>query len=399
MDNKLLIVGIDPGTTLGYAVLDVNGDPIKIKSSKHMNLNSLISEVVGLGKVVVVGTDKAKVPALVNVFSVKTGGRMIRPDEDLKITEKKKLIAGYKARDDHEADALASALFAYKKIESLLKKIDVFVNGNKKFEIRDRIIELVLTRNISITHAIDLIEKPKREEVKIIKKVVEERKLSKADFLRVYDKLKRCEREILFLRKQNESLSEQLKNTHELLNKYQDMAKKRDKLGVNRKLEELINFKEKRIMFFDSKIKLSGKEIGLLKEKINKLNFMLSNLNKSHLVKKLDNLGYAEFEDKRRLLNIEEGDILLVDDPNIFNSKVIEKLKNKVRVIIHKKKLNEVMKKLPFCFIEHKNLGLTETEFFAIVGKEALNRELDRTSVLSKIVEEYKRERATNLCR
>ena len=129
MDNKLLIVGVDPGTTLGYAVLDTDGNLIKTKSSKELSLNSLISEVIGLGNVIVVGTDKAKVPSLVDLFSVKTGGRLIKPRGDLKVSEKKKLIFGYKVKDEHQADALASALFAYKGIMSLLKRINVFVKG------------------------------------------------------------------------------------------------------------------------------------------------------------------------------------------------------------------------------------------------------------------------------
>ena len=68
MDNKLLIVGVDPGTTLGYAVLDVVSNLIKIKSSKKLNLNSLLSEIIYLGKINVVGTDKAKVHSLVERF-------------------------------------------------------------------------------------------------------------------------------------------------------------------------------------------------------------------------------------------------------------------------------------------------------------------------------------------
>ena len=42
--KPLLIVGIDPGITAGYAVLDINGKIIKVRSSKQLDLNSLISE-------------------------------------------------------------------------------------------------------------------------------------------------------------------------------------------------------------------------------------------------------------------------------------------------------------------------------------------------------------------
>ncbi|MBL7147549.1 MAG: DUF460 domain-containing protein [Nanoarchaeota archaeon] len=390
MDKKILIVGIDPGTTLGYAVLDIDSKIIKIKSSKQMNLNSLISEIINLGSVIVVGTDKAKVPGLVELFAVKTGGKVIRPEEDLKVSEKKRLILDYKVKDEHQGDALASALFAYKEERSLLKKIKVFTRNNKKEEIRGRIIDLVVTKGVSIRQAVDIIEKPAKEEVKIIKNVVEERKLSQADFLRLYNKAKRCEKEILFLRKQNSNLSRELKNVME---KHKYIAKKVDRLRSDEKAEELINFKEKRIRSFDKEVKFKEEEIELLQEKINNLNLILSKLNENYLLKKLNNLGSFEFGNKNKFLNIKEGDILLVDELNIFNNKVVEKIKNNVKVIIYKNKLNKTTKRLPFVFINSGDLDLTEEKHFAIVNKEMLNKEINKANIFSRVVEDYKNER------
>ena len=45
------------------------------------------------------------------------------------------LISHYKTKDAHQADALASAIFAFKQIKDLLKKIELFVKvspGNFK---------------------------------------------------------------------------------------------------------------------------------------------------------------------------------------------------------------------------------------------------------------------------
>lgn len=36
--SELLIVGIDPGTTVGYAILDIEGNLLILNSSKHLNL-------------------------------------------------------------------------------------------------------------------------------------------------------------------------------------------------------------------------------------------------------------------------------------------------------------------------------------------------------------------------
>ena len=395
MNNKLLIVGVDPGTTLGYAVLDIKGNVVRVKSSKQLKLSSLISEVINLGRVIVVGTDKAKVPGFVQLFSVKTGGRVIRPKEDLKVSEKRELSFEHNAGNDHEADALASALFAYKETEGLLKKIEVFVERNDQSSIKDKIIELVITKDISIKHAVDIIEMPEKKEVKIIKKAVEERKLRQNDFLKLYNKVKRYEKEILFLKKQNVNLNQELNKVFE---KYEYIAKKVDNLRSDEKTEELISFKEKRIRFFDNEVKFKEKEIELLSGKVNNLNFILSKLNENFLLKKLNNLGNLEFENKNRFLNIKEEDILLVEDANVFNIKIIEKLKNKIKIIVYKKRLNNTTKRLPFVFINGGNLDLTEAKHFAIVSKKGLNKEIGKSSILSRVVEDYKKERITGLC-
>jgi len=394
MDNKLLIVGVDPGTTLGYAVLDIKGNVVKVRSSKQLKLSSLISEIINLGRVIVVGTDKAKVPGFVQLFSVKTGGKVIRPKEDLKVSEKRELSFEHNARNDHETDALASALFAYKEIGGLFKKIEVFVERNNKSSIKDKIIELVITKNISIKHAVDIIEMPEKKEVKIIKRVVEERKLNQTDFLKLYNKVKRYEKETLFLKKQNVNLKQELNKVFE---KYKYIAKKVDKLRSDEKTEELIGFKEKRIKFFGNEVRFKEKEIDSLLGKMNNLNFILSNLNKSYLLKKLNNLGSLEFENKNRFLNIGKGDVLLVDDANVFNSKIIEKLKDKVKIIVYRKRLNTATKRLPFVFINGGNLDLTEAKHFAIASKKGLDKEIGKASILTRVLEDYKKERSTNL--
>ena len=74
-EKPLLVVGIDPGTTIGYAVLDLDGNLIKIDSSKHITLSSLISGITAIGKVILVGTDKKAVPGFVKKFAVKGGLR------------------------------------------------------------------------------------------------------------------------------------------------------------------------------------------------------------------------------------------------------------------------------------------------------------------------------------
>ena len=155
--KKLLIAGIDPGITTAYAVLDIEGNLIHLNSSKQLDLNQIISETIELGRIVLVGTDKAKIPGLVEAFAAKLGAKIVSPPEDLKVDEKRRMTSNFNFSDEHQGDALASALFAYKEAKALLSRIDFFAKENKKQNIRNKIKELVIGKRIIIKSAVSII--------------------------------------------------------------------------------------------------------------------------------------------------------------------------------------------------------------------------------------------------
>ena len=87
MRQDLIIVGIDPGVTTAYAVLDVDGHVRKLKSSKELALNNLLAEITNEGKVLVIGTDVKHIPGLIEKFSAKVGAKVIVPEEEVTLTE------------------------------------------------------------------------------------------------------------------------------------------------------------------------------------------------------------------------------------------------------------------------------------------------------------------------
>lgn len=382
-DKKLLIVGIDPGITTGYAVLGINGELIRLDSSKQLDLNKLISETVNLGKVVLVGTDKVKVPSLVNAFATKLGARIISPQEDLKVDEKRKMTISFNLKDWHQGDALASALFAYKTTKTLLDKIDFFVEKNKKHEIKNKIKELVITKKISIKSAVGIIEK-KDEEPQIIERVITKRKLDENDFLILHNKLKRYETEIRLLRKYNNKLKIRINNLEK--NTAKEYKSKND--------DKKYDFRDSKIRFLENKLKLKEEGLEKLKSLINKFNNIISNINNYCILKKLDTLGIREFNFKNKILNIQGNDALLVDNPNIFSNSTIDLLKNKVFIIVHNKPVSrKIENELPFIFINSKNLKIDEDKYFGFVEKRQFEAEKNKVNWVKKIVEDYRKEK------
>lgn len=382
-DKKLLIAGIDPGITTGFAVLDIEGNVIKLSSSKQFDLNLLVSESIKLGKVVLVGTDKSKIPNLVYSFATKLGAKVINPEEDLKVNEKKRMIEWFDAHDEHQGDALASALFAYKSVKALIDKIDFFAKQNNKQNIKNKIKELVITKRMSIKSAASLIEK-KDEPEQVIEKVVTERKLEESDFLRLYGRMKSLEYELQLVRNQNAKL----KNTAKIMeNKIQREAKTDN-------FQTRADFREKSIRFLENLSKSKDIEIQNLKSALEKFNELISNINEFYVLKKLDTLGMQEFNFKNKILNIRKNDILLVDNPNIVSNEVIGKIKNNIFVIVHKKPLSaKIANSLPFVFINAKNLSINEDKYFGFVYKKNFEIEKDKSGWVNKVINDYRHEK------
>lgn len=381
--KPLLIVGIDPGITVGYAVLDIRGKVIKLRSSKQLELNSLISEIHSIGRVLLVGVDKMNSPSLVYKFATKLGAKLVSPKNDMRTMEKNILTKGLEFANDHERDSLASALFAYKEHNQLLKKIDKFAEAHNKRELADEITSLVVLKGISIQEASDMLEEP--EEEKAVKRIIEQKQYTEEDFLDLYSKMKKLRRDFSLLRRYNDSLKDEITRLK---------GEKRYILGItnrtDKRSEEKLEFKERRIQTYDSQMRLKDEAIKLLKQRIIALSCFLSNLDENYLLKKLDNLGYNEFELKNPLLNIQRGDILLVNDITVYSEKTIQQLRNKVSIIIYRN--GRAKSDLPFILVRSDELSLNEEEHFALANKKELDKKTSSYELLRKIIKDYKNE-------
>jgi len=157
--QQILIAGIDPGTTKAYAFLDGNGKPVNLNSSKKANLGFLLREATRNGEVIIVGTDKKKCPCLVKKFAAKLGTKVIKPEQDLTIKEKNELIRNFEVKNGHEADALAAAVYAHKKISSLFMKIDLALKKTGKEKLSSQVKKMVVKKRTNIKETLEKLEK------------------------------------------------------------------------------------------------------------------------------------------------------------------------------------------------------------------------------------------------
>ena len=119
---KYTIVGIDPGHTLGYCILDLKGNVVKVGSLRGHEKHKLMGILLGNGKPIIVAADVNPAPDFVKRLAAKLGARLYKPAKPLSVERKMKMTNGL--RDYHSRDAYAAALKAYHHFENRFRRIE-----------------------------------------------------------------------------------------------------------------------------------------------------------------------------------------------------------------------------------------------------------------------------------
>ena len=165
-DKKLLIAGIDNGSTKGYALLDLNGELIGISSSKKYTLASLTKEISKEGRIVKIGTDVNSCPQFIKKLATSLNSSIFIPKENIQVKKKNQLSRDYlrekklrdkiKLKDHHQRDALATAILTLKSLNPLLNKINNHMTQKSMKHLSGGVIEKVILEKIPIADAIGL---------------------------------------------------------------------------------------------------------------------------------------------------------------------------------------------------------------------------------------------------
>lgn len=370
--KELLIVGIDPGITTAYAVLDVDGSVVKLKSSKELNLNNLLAEITAEGRVLVIGTDVKHIPGLIEKFSARVSAKVIIPEEDMKVGFKERITEQYKPHDDHQRDALAAALHAFKEVQPMLQKVDDALKRLGKEHLSAE-VKIRVLRGFTIANALASLEQ--KEDEAVIKK----RRMKTA-----FKKPSRLVEENVHLKKETRVLTAKVVY---LDNKIQQLLKKMETRSEE-KAADSIKFKNKKIEFLNQEIEKYKKEVAQLRQEVKATTHLLLESRDKIIAKKLKTLGWDEVS-----RTVEDGDVLVVDDVNSFSDRSLEMLKKKVNIILYKKQPAKELLKYSFSFVNAANVPMKETETLAVIEKEALEKERKKKDMLSTIVKEYQEER------
>ena len=374
MDSPI-IVGIDPGTTCAWAIVDTNGGVLEVDSSKELDLGELLEKIRVKGIPIIVGSDKEITPGFVKQFCSKTGSKLVILNSDISVEEKRRLTKIYNTNNTHERDALASAFFAHKKHHNLFRKIRKTCEIRNKKELENKIFFLVITKSISIDMALKVVDEAERD-IEHVKKRIERKDENKSKILEKYSEITQ---ENSILKAEVQNLENKLK--HE----------KREKLKLNEILRK-DTFDKKPGESLQIK-KLQSKNAKLKKEKeelISELNLIseaLENINHFIVCKRIKRLGKDYFEE----ININPGQVFYVEDSSSFSPIIKDELKKNNAKIISDNSSKTLKNELTI--VPSKKLEIHLTNNFAFVTKESFFKNINKRNLIEKLVDEYKNER------
>ncbi|MDY6773830.1 MAG: DUF460 domain-containing protein, partial [Candidatus Nanohaloarchaea archaeon] len=160
-ETDLRIVGIDPGTTSGVALLDLGGELVDYTSRKEFSKDRIIEFMVENGKPLVLATDVSPAPSLVEEIASNTGSKLVVPEEDLESGYKEELVSdfGVEEKDSHVKDALAAAEYSRREYSDKMEEIERRVEVEGVEEKLEDVIELVVRGSLSISEAVSEVKK------------------------------------------------------------------------------------------------------------------------------------------------------------------------------------------------------------------------------------------------
>ncbi|MDY0385990.1 MAG: DUF460 domain-containing protein [Methanolobus sp.] len=316
--RKNTIVGIDPGTTVGTAIISLDGELLLSKSTRGISHDEVVRLLAEYGKPILVATDVYPVPSAVEKIRRSFNAVIWTPSSEIRAEDKIAIARQFGYSNDHERDSLTAALSAYKSYKNVFSRID---KKAPKYLDHDRIKFHVINGD-SIDEAIEKVASESKIKIKMkpepqtqneettdvdeqIKKLHEELRHRNSQI----KKLKDYVSELKYEAGQKEKFIEQL-----------EMRIKKVKNSIYRQLK-----REKEIRIRDNEIERLKKELIKTKKSLRKQrkqNKHLRQIRKKEVrgeglpVKVISSFTREAIQHTIELYGIRENDIIYLKDPS-----------------------------------------------------------------------------------
>jgi predicted RNase H-like nuclease (RuvC/YqgF family) len=419
--SKKLIVGVDPGTTCGVAILTFDGEPLYLDSRKGLTRAEIIDLLIKFGETVLVAADVSPAPQFVEKLAKSVDATLFTPEATLEVAEKQELALAYSKRfkvevkDTHERDALAAAIKALQQFKNKFEQAEARI-GELGVQVPMDEVKALIVKGYSIQRAIELLL-PKQEEAE---KPVEERLLieSSREMPKLIEQLRKKisiqGRQIERLRAQNEQLTCQIKSLQTSLLEAQSMLEKAraEPVVAIRREREYQNL-QREIENLRKQIASLNAEVLQYRQRLEALRRMkeLESRGEAVLLKPVEAFTKTGLEKAFQLYEIKRDDIVLFLDASGGGASTAEILaKRGVKAIItctamsHQAEEKFKNYRIPILPIENIQVEWVEGYPYAKIGEiESALRKLteaekaDAEQKLKKLIEDYRKERLSGI--
>ena len=319
--GRKLIVGIDPGLTVGIGIVDIEGRFVAVKSIKSATRSEILDYIMQHGTPLIICSDVAPMPKQVEKLAVISNAIKYSPPNELSRTEKRQLTEGKPVKNAHEMDALAAAIKGFKAFRSqifkVLDKIPSLPRSEKEIIISMVLRGLPLEDAITLSNSLKERREGEKEDIGVEK--AEPKTIPFEQYLRLIKYLASVEESISYLQqyqseilRENEQLREKVKELRNELKR-----RKSDEI-VKTMTSEEVRLKTIRIKDLEDQLTVLKKKLLDAEKRVEEAKQMLwlrhyKNAIPVRVIRKFTN---EEIEFAERIQHIEEREVFYFEDVN-----------------------------------------------------------------------------------
>ena len=324
-----VILGIDPGTTTGIAVVDLTrGKILYLGSKRECGLSEIIRIASKFGKITCVAADVIPIPSSVEKIAKITGAKIKSPSSLVSATVKREYLNNYSDLtidfghlNSHERDALFGALKAYNSLKDQTTKIKRILEESNPYllDYLPEIQRFVLS-GYSISNAIELIQEkiklkekavPERDQEQITKPFKQEIESLHIKIDALYEELDKLEKEVNYWRKESKK---HVNDSKKWKDKFEQERLRFSRIQ-HQKINEAVQREVDRIIDENQQIRRQLRQNEEEMEKLKQIkNFWVKG--REMPLKVVKSFSDSAIRETEIQYGLNEGDIVLVLDPS-----------------------------------------------------------------------------------
>ena len=315
--RKFTIVGLDPGTTVGIAILSLDGDLLYLKSSRGITPDEVVKLIAEYGKPAVIASDVTPMPG--SVEKIRRSFNAVPASPGIEISSEEKIALGktFGYSNDHERDALTAALLTYRSYKNIFTRIEKKAPLDADLEL----LKFYVIRGDSIETAIEKVraagapEKPKTKETS----EKPDEKAADESLLKMREVVQRQGEQIQNLQEYLEELKEELRVKNRKISKLESRLNsfKKEVYSEVRKSKE-IQIREETIECLKKELSHKNKTVKELRRRSNKLRKIqkMEIRGEGTPVKVIAAFTKESISETQEKYGLKEGDVVFLENPS-----------------------------------------------------------------------------------